>query len=116
MPWLSWTRVGCGANRLSRAEGKGVELVTVSPQIGHNGGPRMPLARKLSAPQLRALRMVRDHGNSAHGLYGNSAIGGWNNTVTWLRREALALWSPGYGREVLTSRGERVLAAGRMVE
>lgn len=90
--------------------------MTGTPQIGHNGGPRMPLPRKLSQAQARALRMVRDHGNSAHGLYGRSAIGGWNNTLTWLRREVLALWSPGDEREVLTGRGERVLAAGRMVE
>ena len=90
--------------------------MSATAQIGHNGGPRLPLPRKLSAAQSRALRMVRDHGDSAWGLSGRSAIGGWNNTVTWLRREALAVWSRAEDQEVLTARGQRVLAAGRMVE
>lgn len=87
--------------------------------IGHNGGPPLnnPRGKKLSASQLRALQGIRDHGNSAHGLWGASQFGGWNNTHDWLVKHKLSICIPNGSkqREVLTKYGEAVLAAGRLV-
>ena len=86
-----------------------------TPTPGHNGGPRMPLARKLNSTQTRALRNIRDHGDTLHGLYGRSHMGGYNNTRVWLDSNGLrGPWENGKP-ETLTERGLRVLAAGRMV-
>lgn len=89
-----------------------------SPPAGHNGGPRMPrepMPRKLTDTQARALRNIRDHGDTLHGLYGRSHVGGYNNTRVWLdSNELREPWENGKP-EKLTERGLRVLAAGRMV-
>lgn len=91
--------------------------MTGAPQIGHNGGPRLPLARKLTPAQDRALRMIRDHGDAFRGLAGRSRIGGSNNTRWWLQKEGLAAIDFSHDvPDVLTERGARVLAAGRMVD
>lgn len=86
-------------------------------QVGHNGGPRLPLGRKISAAQERALRMIRDHGDAFRGLTGRSRIGGANNTRWWLQKEGLAVIDFSHDvADTLTERGARVLAAGRMVD
>jgi hypothetical protein len=90
--------------------------MTAPALIGHNGGPKLRKGRKLTPSQLRALRGMRDHGNSAHGLSGNSQFGGWNNTIVWIRKECLGFWSEADKAEFITERGRRCLDAGRLVE
>jgi hypothetical protein len=90
--------------------------VIATPQIGHNGGPPVSKGSKLTAAQLRALKCIRDHGNSAHGLRTNSQIGGWNNTHNWMIGNGLSWYNLATDKEHLTVRGERVLAAGRLVD
>ncbi len=47
------------------------------------------MSEKLSEPQLRMLRAVRDHGNTQYGLVGNSAWGGAGHTLDALQRRSL---------------------------